>query len=99
MDSSNISDFGRMTTTEWLNALDDTERMLLVNKYSQQTENVYYTLHAKEKIDIITKIFSFKFNKDALVDSYVNGDPVVDHPGCRLDEFLDNEIINRIMHR
>ena len=99
MDSSNISEFGRMTITDWLNALDDTERMLLINKYSQHTENVYYTFQAKEKIDIITKILLFKFNKDALVDSYVNGDPVVDHPGCRLNEFLSNEILNQIIQR
>jgi MinD superfamily P-loop ATPase len=88
-----------MTIPEWLGALEDTERMLLINKYTQQTENIYYTFCAKERIDIITKIFSFKFNKDALVDSYVNGDPVVDHPGCRLDEFLRDEILKQIMHR
>jgi hypothetical protein len=23
----------------------------------------------------------------------VNGDPIVDHPGCRLSDFLDNEFI------
>jgi hypothetical protein len=29
---------------------------------------------------------------DALVDAYKNGDPVVDHPGFKLNEFLNNEL-------
>jgi hypothetical protein len=63
--------------------------MLLLNKYSRQTENIYCMFRTDQKIDIITRIFTLKFNNDALVDAYVNGDPVVDEPGCRLSDFLD----------
>ena len=45
---------------------------------------------------MITKIFPFKFDIDALVEAYVNGDPVVDVPGCTLNEFLNNEIANDV---
>jgi hypothetical protein len=34
----------------------------------------------------------FKFNKHALIDAYVKGDPIVDEPGSRLNDFLDNEL-------
>ena len=50
-----------------LSALKDTERMMVLNKYSRLTENVYCTFRAKEIIDIITKIFLFKFDNDALI--------------------------------
>jgi hypothetical protein len=75
-----------------LKELGDTERIMLLNKYSRLTENIYCTFRAKENIDIIIKIFLFKFDNDALVEAYVNGDPVVDHPGCTLNEFLNNEM-------
>ena len=68
--------------------------MMFLNKYSRLTENVYCTFKAEKNIDVITKIFLFKFDNDALVEAYVNGDPVVDVPGCRFNEFLDNEIAN-----
>ena len=64
-----------------------------MNKYSRQTENIYCTFRAEQKIDIITKIFTLKFNNDALVDAYVKGDPIVDQLGCRLSDFLDNEFL------
>jgi hypothetical protein len=35
----------------------------------------------------------FKFNKHALIDAYVKGDPVVDEQGSRLNDFLDNELL------
>ena len=79
---------------ERLKSLNSTERMLLLNKYSRQAENICCTLRAEQNIDFITKIFHLKFNNDALVDAYVNEDPIVDHPGCRLNDFLDNELVN-----
>jgi len=77
---------------EKLKALDDTERMKLLNKYARQTENIYCTFSAEKNIDIINKIFILKFDNDSLVDAYKNEDPVVDHPGFRLNEFLNNEL-------
>jgi hypothetical protein len=93
MEFNSISDVKKATVLEKLKLLNSTDRMLLLNKYSQQTENIYCMFRTDQKIDIITRIFTLKFNNDALVDAYVNGDPIVDHPGCRLSDFLDNEFI------
>jgi hypothetical protein len=68
--------------------------MLLLNKYSRQTENTYCKLRAEQNIDFIIKVFMLKFNKDAVFDAYVKGDPIVDEPGSRLNDFLDNEFKN-----
>ena len=94
MEFNSISDDKKATVLEKLILLNSTDRMLLLNKYTRQTENIYCMFKADQKIDIITKIFTLKFNKDALVDAYVNGDPIVDHPGCRLSDFLDNEFLH-----
>ena len=77
---------------ERLKALTATERMTLMNRYTRQTENVYCTFSAEKNRDIITKIFLLKFDNDALVDAYRKEDPIVDHPGCRFYEFLNNEM-------
>lgn len=76
-----------------LKTLTDTDRMKLLNKYTRQTENVYCTFNSEKNIDIIIKIFMFKFDNGALVDAYMKQAPVVDHPGYRLYEFLNNEMI------
>ena len=94
MECTKICDAKKASVVEKISALNDTERMMLLNKYSRLTENVYCTFRAEKNIDVITKIFLFKFDNDALVEAYVNGDPVVDVPGCKLNEFLDNEIAN-----
>ena len=94
MECKKICAAKKASVVEKISALNDTERMMLLNKYSRLTENVYCTFRAEKNIDVITKIFLFKFDNDALVEAYLNGDPVVDHPGCRLNEFLDNEIAN-----
>ena len=92
MESTKICDVKKASVVEKLSALNDTDRIILLNKYSRLTENIYCTFRAKENINIIIKIFLFKFDIDALVEAYVNGDPVVDHPGCTLNEFLNNEM-------
>jgi len=94
MEFNSMSDDKKATVLEKLKLLNSTDRMLLLNKYSRQTENIYCMFRADQKIDIITKIFTLKFNNDALVDAYVNGDPIVDQLGCRLSDFLDNEFLN-----
>lgn len=86
-----MSEANKSIVLKRLKSLDDTDRMLLLNKYTRQTENIYCTLGVERNIDIIIKIFMLKFNKDALIDAYVKGDPVVDKPGSRLNDFLDNE--------
>ena len=89
-----MSDDKKATVMERLKTLNSTDRMLLLNKYSRQTENIYCTFSAEKNIDIITKIFQLKLDNDALVDAYVNEDPIVDQLGCRLTDFLDNEFLN-----
>jgi hypothetical protein len=91
MEFNSMSEANKSKVLKRLKSLDDTDRMLLLNKYTRQTENVYCTFGVERNIDIITKIFMLKFNKDALIDAYVKGDPVVDEPGSRLNDFLDDE--------
>ena len=91
MEFNSMSDDKKATVLEKLKLLNSTDRMLLLSKYSRQTENIYCMFRTDQKIDIITKIFTLKFNNDALIDAYVNGDPIVDQFGCRLSDFLDNE--------
>ena len=93
MEFNSMSDDKKATVIEKLKLLNSTDRMLLLNKYSRQTENIYCMFRADQKIDIITKIFTLKFNNDALVDAYVSGDPIVDQLGCRLSNFLNNEFL------
>jgi len=35
---------------------------------------------------------SVYFDWFVLLEAYVNKNPVIDHPGCRLNEFLNNEM-------
>jgi hypothetical protein len=91
MGLNTLSEAEKSKVLERLKSLSNTDRMLLLNKYSHQTENIYCTFGTERNIDIITKIFMLKFNKDALIDAYVKGDPVIDEPGSRLNDFLDNE--------
>ena len=93
MELNTMSEANKSKVLKRLKSLDDTDRMLLMNKYTRQTENVYCTFGVERNIEIITKIFMFKFNKDALIDAYVKGDPVVDVQGNRLNDFLDNELL------
>jgi len=96
---NSISDDKKATVLEKLKLLNSTDRMMLLNKYSRQTENIYCTFSVEKNIDIIIKIFMLKFNKDALIDAYVKGDPVVDEPGSRLSDFLNNELVNKLIRR
>jgi hypothetical protein len=78
---------------EKLRVLSNTDRMKLLNQYIGQTENVYCTFSAQKNIQIIIKVFILKFDSNALVEAYENGDRIVDRPGCTLKEFLDNEMM------
>jgi len=49
---------------EKLNTLGGEERMSLLNKYERQTENVYCTFNTEKNIDVITRIFLFKFDNE-----------------------------------
>ena len=75
-----------------LDEMRDDDRMVLLNKYERKKEDCYCTFSSDQNIAVISKICLFKFSKNALVDSYMNGDPVVDRPGCRLDDFINHEV-------
>ena len=75
-----------------LNSMTDLDRTELLNKYSKQASEVYHSLSPQDYIDVSIDIFLLQSSKDALVKSYMNGDPVVDCPGCRLEEFLNKEM-------
>ena len=93
MEFNSIFDGKKNIVVERLKGLNNIEKIMLLDRYSRQTENIYCMFRTDQKIDMITRIFTLKFNNDDLVDAYVNGDPVVDQPGCRLSDFLDNEFI------
>ena len=86
-----MSEANKSNVLERLKSLSNTDRMLLLNKYSNQNENIDCTFKAEQNIDILIKIFMLMFNKDALIDAYVKGDPIVDEPGSRLDDYQDKE--------
>jgi len=94
LECKGIGDDREVRMIERLNALGDEERMILLNKYTRQTEDIYCTFSAKDNMDIINKILLLKHSKNALIESYGKGVPVVDHPGCRLNEFLNSEMAN-----
>jgi len=93
MEFNSMFDDKKNIVMERLKGLNNIERIMLLDRYAQRTENIYCMFRTDQKIDIITKLFTFKFNNDALVDAYVNGDAIVDQPGYRLRDFLDNEFI------
>jgi hypothetical protein len=64
----------------------------LLNKYSRQASEVYHKLSPQDYMDVTIDIFLLQSSKNALVETYMNGDPVVDCPGCRLEEFLNREM-------
>jgi hypothetical protein len=78
---------------EKLRVLGHTDRMRLLNQYIGQTENVYCAFSAQKNMEIIIKVLLLKFDNNALVEAYENGDRIVDRPGCTLKEFLDNEMM------
>ena len=49
MEFNSISDDKKATVLEKLKLLNSTDRMLLLNKYSRQTENIYCTFRAEEE--------------------------------------------------
>ena len=94
MESMKRNDTQMTRVLKKLNSMDDTERTMLIDKYSRITRDVYHKFSAQDYIDFSIDIFLIRTSKDELVDSYVNGNPVIDQPGCRLNDFLDKEIIN-----
>ena len=92
-------DVEKANVVKRLNSLSDEERMVLLNKYERQTENVFCTFNTERRVDVITKLFLFKFDNDALVEAFVDGDPVVDQPGYRLYEFIENAMAKLCLQR
>ena len=75
-----------------LQALNEVERIELLNKYSKQASEVFHNLSPQDYMEITIDIFLLQSSENALVETYMNGDPIVDCPGCRLEEFLNREM-------
>ena len=75
-----------------LKALNEVERIELLNKYSKQASEVFHNLSPQDYMDVTIDIFLLQSSKNALVETYMNGDPIVDCPGCRLEDFLNREM-------
>jgi hypothetical protein len=50
MEFNSISDDKKATVSEKLKLLNSTDRILLLSKYSRQTENIYCMFKADEKL-------------------------------------------------
>ena len=96
MEFNNVCHEIKSKVETWLKGLDDTERKMIINNYSEKAKDIYYIFNINDYVDVLNKILSIKNSVDALINCYVNGDPVVDHPGYRLDEFLNNEMVCRL---
>lgn len=72
--------------------MDCLDRMELLNKYTAYAENVYCNLPEDRIGGIISKILQFKFDKEAMIDGLMDGEPIVDRPGYRLADFLIAEL-------
>lgn len=81
----------------WLRGLSDAERMALVKKYSEKAKAIYYIYDIDDYVDVLNKLLSLKSSTEALVNCYVNDDPVVNRPGYKLDEFLKNAMVSLAM--
>jgi len=68
------------------------DRIRLIDSYAKKAEQVFHEFPEEQVIEIVTQILRIKFSKQALIDSFLAGDPVVDSPGCRLDEYLLSEL-------
>lgn len=68
------------------------ERIRLIDRYTKIAEEVFHRYTEDQIIDIIAKIVKIKFSKQILIDFFVSGESVVDHPDCRLEEFLIREL-------
>lgn len=72
--------------------MDNFDRVRLIDKYSKIAEPVYISYSDEKVTVIVTKLLKMKFSRLSLLNTFVNEDPVVDHPGYRLDEFLTKEL-------
>jgi hypothetical protein len=70
------------------------ERIRLVDRYTKRAEGVFHRFPEDQLYDIIAKLLKIKFSKKALIDFFLSGDPVVDSPDCRLEDFLISELVD-----
>ena len=99
MEHNNTCVDNKERVEKWLNSLDDTERKMLINNYSRQAKDTYYIFDIDDYVDVLNKLLYLKNSTGALINCYVNEDPVVDHPGYRLNEFLNKEMVKQTMQR
>lgn len=97
MGHTKIDKVKKAAVLKWLEEMNETERMELIDKYSKKTRDVCHNLSGQEYIDISIDIYLLKSSKDNLVNSYLNEDTVADHPECRFNEYLNNEMAAKCM--
>jgi hypothetical protein len=72
--------------------MDSFERIRLIDKYSKMAEVVFGSYSEEAVIKIMEKLLNLKFNRSSLIDTFLEGDPIVDRLGFRLEEFLTQEL-------
>lgn len=96
MERNNVCHENRSEIEIWLSGMDGYDQEKLLDKYSKKTAEVCNQLNPQEYLDVKMDILVLKYSREALLDSYVNNDSVVDYPGLRLNEFLAYEKNNPI---
>ena len=98
MDFANIIQPRKEMIAEKLKELSSTDRILLLNKFTKLAKPDHSGLEEIQAIEIIQNTLLFKFNKEALIKSFLADDTAVDSPGYRLNDFLVRELTNRSYH-
>jgi hypothetical protein len=80
----------------WLSGLSAAERIALINKYSEKAKDIYYIYDIDDYVDVLNKLLSLKSSTEALINCYVHGDPVVNRPGYKLNEFLNDAMVSLV---
>jgi hypothetical protein len=92
-----MGEANKAKVVKWINEMDATEIEKLVDKYSQKKSNIDPEISSQEYIDTSIDIFLLRSSKDDLVSSYLTEDPVINHTGCNLSDFLNNEMTNQVL--
>jgi len=69
------------------------DRIRLIDKYTKMAEPVFSSFKEETIIEIVAKLLSLKFSQRSLIDTFIAGDPVVDKPGYRFEDFLNHEFV------
>ena len=94
METTNIKLSNKELVAEKLRQLSSTDRILLLNKFTKVAEPGHSDLDDVQIVKIVQKTLFLKFSREALIESFLADDAVVDSPGYRLNDFLVRELSN-----